>query len=363
MKKTKVRDIGFRIPAVAIAALLISPGCARRLDNLAELGKYDVVWDEPGHGSKDSMPAGNGDISLNVWTEKETGSVCFYIGKSDAWDETGRLLKIGKVRVRIEPNPFAGGSFSQRLHLRAGAVEVTAGEGPAAARLLIWADANRPVVRVEARAPSTSTVTAAIEPWRLEPAVMKDALVSGLNYYPEIFGPTVVQPDVVVVVFGPWDTLELKVGGRLLEVGTSGWRAYALNELSHAVDVLSSDGAEVMLLTAPCFKPRDLEIDAAAKVRLDPQRVKDLNDLYWEFARQHADRVVIADLNHLACPEGEYTDVTIDGVDLREDGVHFTPDGADVVARWLMPEIIAAVPEGHTSALGVSASEDIGSGG
>ncbi len=197
MKKTKVRGIGFGIAAI-LGALLISSGCARRFDNLAELGKYDVVWDESGQGSKDSMPAGNGDISLNVWTEKETGSVCFYIGKSDAWDETGRLLKIGKVRVRIEPNPFADASFSQRLDLRAGAVEVTAGEGPAAARLLIWADANRPVVRVEARAPSTSTVTAAIEPWRLEPAVMKDALVSGLNYYPEIFGPTVVQPDVVV---------------------------------------------------------------------------------------------------------------------------------------------------------------------
>jgi peptidoglycan/LPS O-acetylase OafA/YrhL len=164
------------------------------------------------------------------------------------------------------------------------------------------------------------------------------------------------QPDVVVLLFGPWDTLDLTVGDRLLEVGTPEWEAYALNELSHTVDLLSSRGAEVILLTSPCFKPRDLGVDSAADVRLNPQRVDELNDLYWEFARQRAAQVVIADLNRLVCPEGEYTDVTIDGVGLREDGVHFTPEGADIVARWLAPQIIAAVPEGRRLTLGVGAS-------
>jgi len=163
-------------------------------------------------------------------------------------------------------------------------------------------------------------------------------------------------PDVVVLLFGPWDTLDLKVGGRLLEVGTPEWEAYALEELGHTVDVLSARGAEVMLLTSPCFRPRDLGLNAAAQVRLDAQRVDDLNNLYWEFARQHEDRVVVADLNRLVCPEGEYTDLTIDGVHLREDGIHFTAEGADLVARWLAPEIIAAVPEGRRPTSGVGAS-------
>jgi len=171
------------------------------------------------------------------------------------------------------------------------------------------------------------------------------------------------QPDVVLLLFGPWDTLDLKVGDRLLEVGTLEWEAYALKELRHTVDVLSARGGKVMLLTSPCFKPRDLGLDATARVQLNPERVGELNDLYWEFARQHPDQLVIANLNRFVCPEGEYTDVTIDGIKLREDGVHFTAEGADLVARWLAPEIIAAAPEGRTPTRGAGASQGVGGEG
>jgi peptidoglycan/LPS O-acetylase OafA/YrhL len=164
------------------------------------------------------------------------------------------------------------------------------------------------------------------------------------------------QPDIVVLLFGPWDTLDLKVGGRLLEVGSPEWKAYALQQLSQTVDLLSARGAKVMLLTAPCFKARDLGLDATARLQLNPERVVELNDLYWEFAQQHPDQTVIVDLNRFVCPEGDYTDTIIDGVRLREDGAHFTPAGADLVARWLAPKIIAALPEGSRPAPGVGAS-------
>jgi peptidoglycan/LPS O-acetylase OafA/YrhL len=168
------------------------------------------------------------------------------------------------------------------------------------------------------------------------------------------------QPDVVVFLFGPWDTLDLKVEGRLLEAGTPEWQAYALGELSHSVDVLSARGAEVMLLTSPCFKPPNLGLDAAVyDLLVNPQRLDELNGVYWEFARQHEDQIVVADLNRLVCPEGEDTDVTIDGVRLREDGVHFTPEGADLVARWLAPQIIAAA-EGRRPTSDVGASGGAG---
>jgi hypothetical protein len=169
-----------------------------------------------------------------------------------------------------------------------------------------------------------------------------------------------VQPDVVVLLFGAWDVFDLKVGGRLLEVGTPEWEAYALEELSHTVDVASARGAKVILLTSPCFRPRELGLGADSEARLNPERVDDLNDVYWEFARQHVDQVVIVDLNGLVCPGGEYTDVTIDSVRLREDGVHFTSEGAKLVARWLAPEIIAALPEERRPTPGVGASGEGG---
>jgi alpha-L-fucosidase 2 len=197
MTTNRVRKIAAGLSLVAMAGL--APACAKRFDNFGELKKYDVVWDRAGGGSKGSMPAGNGDIGLNVWAEEGTGSVCFYVSKTDSWDETGRLLKIGKVRIKVEPNPFGDGRpFRQKMNLREAAVEVAAGEGSEAARIRVWADANLPVIRVEARVPGTSVVTASIEPWRLKPEEMKDELVSGLNFWRDIFGPTVVQPDDIL---------------------------------------------------------------------------------------------------------------------------------------------------------------------
>ena len=50
------------------------------------LGQHNVVWNELGTSSADSMPLGNGDVGLNVWTE-QNGDLVFYIGKNDAWGD------------------------------------------------------------------------------------------------------------------------------------------------------------------------------------------------------------------------------------------------------------------------------------
>ena len=83
-----------------------------KTDFARQLFSYDVVWMEPGKGSADSMPLGNGDIGLSVWTEPD-GDLLFYIGKTDAWSEHPRaetgLMKVGLVRVSLSPNPYAAG--------------------------------------------------------------------------------------------------------------------------------------------------------------------------------------------------------------------------------------------------------------
>ncbi|HUZ07389.1 MAG TPA: DUF5703 domain-containing protein [Candidatus Paceibacterota bacterium] len=82
---------------------------------LAELDRYNVVWNSPGLDASGSMPIGNGEVGLNVWVEAN-GDLVFYISRTDAWSECNRLLKLGRVRVHLSPNPFAAGQpFRQEL--------------------------------------------------------------------------------------------------------------------------------------------------------------------------------------------------------------------------------------------------------
>ena len=66
---------------------------------------YNVVWNSPSKDSSGSMPLGNGDIGVNAWVE-ENGDLLLYVSKTDAWSENVRLLKLGRVRLRLTPNPF-----------------------------------------------------------------------------------------------------------------------------------------------------------------------------------------------------------------------------------------------------------------
>ncbi len=77
------------------------------------------------------------------------------------------------------------------------------------------------------------------------------------------------------------------------------------------------------------------------------RRINALNDLYRRFAAAHPDEVTLIDLNHFACPEDRFTDVVINGVKMRDDGLHFTPQGSTVVANWLAPQLLQIVRAGR----------------
>lgn len=138
----------------------------------AALSDYDVRWESLGKSSADSMPLGNGDIGLNVWTEPN-GDVLFYISKTDAWTEDVRragLAKVGRVRVSLDPNPFADGTpYEQTLRLQDAEIVIAAGAGAKRATLRIWVDANAPVVHVETETAQPVTMTVTRDPWREPP--------------------------------------------------------------------------------------------------------------------------------------------------------------------------------------------------
>jgi hypothetical protein len=125
-----------------------------------------LIWTSPSRDSSGSMPLGNGDIGLNVWAE-ENGDLLFYLSKTDAWDENARLLKLGRVRVSLDPNPFrTGAAFRQELDTATGTMRIQSSSDSLQATILIWVDANRPVARVEIDSASPLSARVAVELWR-----------------------------------------------------------------------------------------------------------------------------------------------------------------------------------------------------
>jgi alpha-L-fucosidase 2 len=178
---------------VAALALLVSPGLVRAQDSPP--AKCDVIWDSLGKNEKDSMPLGNGDIGLNVWTE-QNGDVVFLIGKTDAWTENSQLVKLGRVRVKLSPNPFDGASFKQTLQPQQGEVNL-AGSGGI---LRVWVDANHPVIHLEFAGKAPTTLTASVESWRTVARTIPPSAreINGIGVFRELLGgpndPRVVDP-------------------------------------------------------------------------------------------------------------------------------------------------------------------------
>src|ERR1035437_6808432 len=122
----------------------------------------DVTWNSLGINENDSIPLGNGDIAANVWTE-QNGDLVLLVAKADAWAETGALMKLGRIRVQLNPNPFAGATnFTQVLKLETGSIELKSGENT----LRVWIDANHPAIRVETHLEHPGTFQANLELWR-----------------------------------------------------------------------------------------------------------------------------------------------------------------------------------------------------
>ncbi|MGD0940215.1 MAG: DUF5703 domain-containing protein [Terracidiphilus sp.] len=122
----------------------------------------DVAWTGLGRNENDSMPIGNGDLAANVWTE-QSGDLVLLVAKSDAWTEMGKLVKLGRVRIQLAPNPFVNVvDFTQTLRLEDGSIEIKSG----ANSVVVWVDANHPVIHVEARLARETTLTASLEIWR-----------------------------------------------------------------------------------------------------------------------------------------------------------------------------------------------------
>ncbi len=131
------------------------------------LEQYNVAWTSQSKNAGESMPVSGGDIGLNVWVEND--ELLVYVGRAGYRDENGALLKPGRVRIELRPNPFSNGAFRQELRLREGYMLVN-GELPdgTPVAMRVWVEVARPIVHVDIKSDEPVTAGATYESWRTE---------------------------------------------------------------------------------------------------------------------------------------------------------------------------------------------------
>jgi hypothetical protein len=90
-----------------------------------DLRAYNIVWDSPSRDSFESMPLpGARGAGANVWVQD--GALWLYLAHNSAYDEEGRLLKLGCLRLTpIGLDWHDPTSFRQEQDLATGTIRVT----------------------------------------------------------------------------------------------------------------------------------------------------------------------------------------------------------------------------------------------
>ena len=145
---------------VAISALLSSRSFAQS----NELNRYNVVWNSQSKNSSESMPCGGGDIGLNVWVEH--GELLVYLSRSGTFDENNTFVKLGRLRVKLYPNPFEGQTFKQELVLNDGCVKISGSNGKETTKINIWVDVFNPTIHLAILSNKPLSAKASYESWR-----------------------------------------------------------------------------------------------------------------------------------------------------------------------------------------------------
>jgi len=143
------------------------------------------------------------------------------------------------------------------------------------------------------------------------------------------------HPDVVLVADGEYEVRDQHLGGTWQHIGSRHVDTLETHALQRATAVLGSDGAHVVLLTAPYYQQPE-QVDGRPWPEDDPTRVDRYNALLRQVASASQGGVTVLALGARLDPHGHFTS-TIDGVVVRfADGIHVTAAGAGLVSPWLL---------------------------
>lgn len=153
------------------------------------------------------------------------------------------------------------------------------------------------------------------------------------------------QPEIALLQVGAWEIFDREVDGDWLVFGTPEFDEHLLGVLGDAIDSLGSSGATVVVLTTPPFERADT-ISAREWTQNEEWRTRHINELFRQLASTR-DEVVVIDLGEWICPGEQCIPELPDGRPVRNDGVHFTDEAANLAARWLAPQLRAIALSRH----------------
>ena len=147
------------------------------------------------------------------------------------------------------------------------------------------------------------------------------------------------RPDVAGLLIGRWMVSDHLYEGHWVHIGDPAWDRHLVAEIDEVVDILSSDGAKVVLFTVPDLDPPNQTANGTPFPENEPSRMKAFNRLLVGVAQRRKSLVSVIDLNKLVDPRGHFQ-LVVDGVTVRSaDGVHLTLAGGE----WLQPDILPTV--------------------
>ena len=144
------------------------------------------------------------------------------------------------------------------------------------------------------------------------------------------------RPDVVLLTIGRWETVDRMWRGDWTHIGDSDFDEYLEAELRRALEILGSSGARIVVTTEP-FNRHGERSDGTLYPEDQPTRVRRWNTMLRNVVAD-LPNVDVLDLNAKLAPNGTYT-AKINGVLVRSDGVHPTPNAV----KWMTPWLVDAV--------------------
>ena len=147
----------------------------------------------------------------------------------------------------------------------------------------------------------------------------------------------------IILWSSTWEKASILVkttsGHKVLVQGSRQWRATMLKRMNARLQQFIATGATVILLEQPPF------VDSGTPTRptANDAAFAHLNEMLIELAKRYTGRVGLVDLSSRVCPSGPPCPFVVAGLTVRPDDAHYGPAASLWVAKWLVPQLLAAV--------------------